>query len=113
MPELKPCPFCGARDADTTDIGTHLWVVKCSACLSSGPVSWEEELAIAAWNGPLEAALAQLTEERDRYKRALEIIATPPDDCWHYDVAEEALVDDDEPATECCMDRGAEDCDDD
>ncbi len=51
MPELKRCPFCGARGKIVG--GCYVWVVHCaheSRCNIYGPSRQSERGAIAAWN---------------------------------------------------------------
>lgn len=57
-PELKPCPFCGARDVFVerrTD--GYSWEVTCDAaeCSVAGPVRATKREAIAAWNTRVDA----------------------------------------------------------
>lgn len=58
MTELKPCPFCDAKDTDDLLIiiedesnpFASLFMVHCRRCLADGPNSVEENYAIDMWN---------------------------------------------------------------
>ncbi len=45
-PELLPCPFCGSKDLDYSDID----YVECVCCGTFGPDSSKEEKSIDLWN---------------------------------------------------------------
>ncbi len=46
--ELKPCPFCGARDPDWFHV--VYGEVNCGNCGAVGPCELTDAEAIAAWN---------------------------------------------------------------
>lgn len=51
LPELSPCPFCGARESavvDSDDRITHY--VWCMTCEASGPREGGRLDAVEAWN---------------------------------------------------------------
>ena len=52
LPELKPCPFCGSKDIRQEKVvgwGTTVFFT-CDSCKTSGPMCFDENDAIAAWN---------------------------------------------------------------
>lgn len=55
--ELKPCPFCGAREHDEDQpinvgwvIELDAWQVSCDRCGASGGINDGRAEAIEAWN---------------------------------------------------------------
>lgn len=52
---LAPCPFCGGNDMSVVEInmedGQRQTFMGCHTCGSSGPCTFAEERAVAAWNG--------------------------------------------------------------
>jgi len=49
--QLKPCPFCGDEEADTsTDREFYFVVCQSKFCFANGPVAASEEKAMLAWN---------------------------------------------------------------
>lgn len=51
---LAPCPFCGGNDMSVVEInmgdGQRQTFMGCHTCGSSGPCTFAEERAVAAWN---------------------------------------------------------------
>lgn len=52
--ELKPCPFCGGKNLDISQVSEVVdygwYVVDCFDCVISGPMRLGEDEAIKAWN---------------------------------------------------------------
>jgi len=55
--ELKPCPFCGGRNLDSTcqdreETGARrgFYFVYCNLCEACGPTDFDHEGAIEEWN---------------------------------------------------------------
>lgn len=48
--ELKPCPFCGSQDVESTFMGHGALAVLCYECEAEGPPADTLEESIAAWN---------------------------------------------------------------
>lgn len=47
---MKRCPFCGSTNVDVVDGGGNKFWVTCFTCLSCGPESGSEEIAVQKWN---------------------------------------------------------------
>lgn len=66
--EIKPCPFCGATDAEvwTDDYGSE--VVCCRQCGATGPQCVTQARAIKHWNKRRECVRAKETNANDKSK---------------------------------------------
>lgn len=80
MADLKPCPFCGGEaevvkaHSNTTEF-PYVVVCKNDLCNASvGRFSTSREKAIEAWNTrkPMEAVVAELEKQVERYDRRAE-----------------------------------------
>lgn len=49
--DLKPCPFCGYPEAETTFLYTQGYTTRCANCGAFGPRRRSREEAALAWNG--------------------------------------------------------------
>lgn len=78
---LAPCPFCGGNDMSVVEInmedGQRQTFMGCHTCGSSGPCTFAEERAVAAWNdrattAPKHRPAEVVTgEDADRISKAL------------------------------------------
>lgn len=78
---LTPCPFCGGNDMSVVEInmedGQRQTFMGCHTCGSSGPCTFAEERAVAAWNdrattAPKHRPAEVVTgEDADRISKAL------------------------------------------
>jgi Lar family restriction alleviation protein len=71
--ELKPCPFCGSKNAAPYSVKSCHSVL-CVACGGEGPEADSEEGAIAAWNlrtpGVMACDTVELTRLADAFERS-------------------------------------------
>lgn len=80
MPDLKPCPFCGATGEDVSANDFHMnglrtFAVGCRPCALTGPLSGNEAQAIEAWNRRAPVADAV----RDMFDKAIAELDSAPD----------------------------------
>lgn len=54
MSKLKPCPFCGSErlaiELDELSFLGMAFYVRCTNCLTQGPMSDDDEIAVDLWN---------------------------------------------------------------
>lgn len=51
LPELLPCPFCGAKESAIVDSDDRItYYVWCMTCEASGPREGDRLAAIEGWN---------------------------------------------------------------
>ena len=89
--ELKPCPFCGGKEAKLYNNGI-VWVVECRQCLAKIGATFEKD-AVDFWNyRPKEEQLGEQISEMKQKNAALkrEILEAREDNCenMEYHVAE-------------------------
>ena len=80
--ELKPCPFCGGKEAKLYNNGI-VWVVECRQCLAKIGATFEKD-AVDFWNyRPKEEQLGEQIREMKQKNAALkrEILEAREDNC--------------------------------
>lgn len=68
--KLKPCPFCGSKrlgiELDELSTLGMAFCVLCKNCLTKGPMSDDDEIAIDLWNRRAEVKCDADENRRDR-----------------------------------------------
>ena len=81
--KLKPCPFCGSSEINSTSPpivvdGVCLWV--CPECIAISPLAKSVNDATEKWNTRAnESEIAELTKQRDELHELLDWFVNAPD----------------------------------